>query len=126
MKENFEFELFIHEGYDEIRGTTAKHERLRRLYFSTDDRHFHPDEMVATYFELLNDHSLADLYNFDMRGFNRERIKDRFRETIASQTEFERSGDPLYEQDRSVFNIGDIVDVCEDIGGEYDYEDGDP
>mgnify|MGYP001267931763 CR=1 FL=1 len=127
MKENFEFELFLHEGYEDIRGTTAKHENLKRLYFSDNSTHFRQEEQISTYFEILSDHALAEVYGFDMRGFNRNKIKERFKKIIQSHDFHERTGDALLDgRARSVFNIGDVDDFCEEDGdGTYsEYGDG--
>ena len=122
LRDNFEFELYVHEGYDEIRGTDKKHERLRRLYFSNKEKFFSKEEMVSSYFECLTDHGLADLYGFDMRGFNRDKIKTRFKKLIQETESLKRAQgqssvfDLEALQQTTIYRMGDISDVCDDTG----------
>ncbi len=120
LKENFEFEIYVHEGYDEIRGTDKKHERLTRLYFSDDESFFSKEEMVSSYFECLSDHGLADLYGFDMRGFNRDKIKERFKNRIQEVEQVKRlqNASNVFEleelQQTTIYRMGDIEDICDE------------
>ncbi len=121
LSDNFEFELFLHNGYREIKGTSEQAEDLKRLYFSVDQRYFSEDEMVATYLETLTDHGLAEVYGFDLRSFNRDTLKDNFRKQIRTVEDLKKyNSQSLVGNTRGVHRMGDMDDLCDPEGPEED------
>ena len=107
-KENFEYEFYeIEEESPVYEGSPDIVEHLRKLYFS-DETEEKQESHVEWFFEILSDHDLAEKYGMDLRGINKHKLKEAFREAIADSL----VGEEIEEED--LFEIGDIEEVCED------------
>ena len=109
IKKNFDFELYEITGESTVPGTESTIEHLRRLYFSDENEDL-STRHVEYYFDVLLDHDLADEFGFDLRGNNRDKLRENFKDTIQAVI-----GEtlPVMVEDYTV-DIGNIEEECDD------------
>ncbi len=140
--DNFEVEFFeIEEERINENANNAATEDLRRLYYTekyfSDDQNTKlvSDRYIGHYFDVITDGDLAEMYGFDLRGTNREKLKQMFSKAISDHFERIRlaeqdgslirfpDGDPLLDVPRTTtrpenenlpVTIGDEEDICDD------------
>lgn len=103
--QNFEFEFYEIENKSvNASANNAETEQLKRLYFADGIEESKKDKYIQHYFEITSDQDLASLYNTDIYGTNRFKVRDKLKKAILEAT---------LEQDSPGVVLDDIDRECE-------------